>query len=88
MDKSQPERRQLAALRAEIAKRLKPVCEQWPAELFDGMVDDLAKITIKYDHVDPSSVVERRATDRMIDDLKDALKRSERGRNPEGGRKP
>ena len=88
MDNSQPERRQLTALRAEIAKRLKPVCEQWPDDLFDGMVDGLAKITLKYDHADPSSVVERRETDRMIDDMKDALKRSEDTGKPAGGRTP
>ena len=81
MNAPQPERRQLDALREEIAKRLKPVCEQWPAELFDGMVDGLANITLKYDHADPSSVVDRRATDRMIVDMKDALQRSEKSRD-------
>lgn len=81
MDAPQPERRQLAALREEIAKRLRPVCAQWPTELFDGMVDGLANITLKYEHADPSSVVDRRATDRVIDDMKDALQRSEKARD-------
>ena len=81
MSDPQPDRRQLDALREEIAKRLKPVCDQWPKELFDGMVDGLASITLKYDHADPSSVVDRRATDRMIDDMKDALHRSEKARD-------
>lgn len=88
MDDSKPERRQLAALRAEIAKRLKPVCDQWPSDLFDGMVDGLAKITLKYDLADPSSVVERRETDRMIENMKDALQRSEGSGKPESGRTP
>jgi hypothetical protein len=80
MTDPEPERRQLAALRAEIAQRLKPVCEQWPPELFEGMVDGLAKITQKYDHADPTGVVDRRATDRIIDDMKHALDRSAKTR--------
>ena len=83
MDEPQPDRRQLAALRAEIAKRLRPVCEQWPPELFDGMVEGLAQITLKYEHAAPTSVVDRRATDRMIDDMHDALRRSENSRDTE-----
>ena len=82
MNAPQPDRRQLDALREEIAKRLKPVCDQWPAQLFDGMVDGQAKITLKYDHADPSSVVDRRTTDRLIDEMKDALDRSEKTKNP------
>lgn len=81
MSDPKPDRRQLDALREEIAKRLKPVCEQWPSDLFDGMVDGLANITLKYDLANPSSVVDRRATDRMIDDMKDALQRSEKARD-------
>ena len=83
MSEPQPDRRQLAALRAEIAERLRPVCHQWPTQLFDDMVDGLADITFKYDHANPSSVVDRRATDRMIDDMKDALERSENARDKE-----
>ena len=80
MDKPEAERRQLTALRAEIAERLKAVCEQWPPDLFNHMVDGLAQITLKYDHADPSSVLDSDATDRMIDDMKDALQRSEDAR--------
>jgi hypothetical protein len=84
MDNESPERRQLAALRAEIAQRLKVVCEQWPPELFDGMVDGLAKITLKYDHADPTSVVDRRSTDRLIGEMTDALRRSEKSKDVDG----
>jgi hypothetical protein len=80
MSENQPERRQLTALRAEIAARLKPVCEQWPDELFENMVEGLARITLKYDLSSPTSVVDRRATDRMIEDMKDAVERSEKSR--------
>lgn len=79
-----PDRRQLAALRAEIAQRLRPVCEQWPPDLFEGMVDGLAKITLKYDHANPTAVVDRRTADRMIDDMKHSLERSVKNR--ESGR--
>jgi hypothetical protein len=83
MSEPQPDRRQLAALRAEIAARLKPVCQQWPTELFDDMVAGLADITLKYNFAHPSSVVDRRATDRMIDDMQDALDRSAKARDKE-----
>jgi hypothetical protein len=83
MSDNQPERRQLTALRAEIAARLKPVCEQWPDELFDNMVEGLARITLKYDVSSPTSAVDRRATDRMIEDMKDAVERSEKARGKE-----
>lgn len=74
------ERRQLAALRAEIAQRLRPVCEQWPLEQFDGMVDGLAKITLKYEHAEPTAVVDGGSTDRIIGDMKRALERSSKTR--------
>lgn len=80
MSEPEPERRRLTALRAEIAARLKPVCEQWPDGLFNDMVEGLAQITMKYDHAEPTSVVDRRATDRMIEDMKDAVQRSENSR--------
>ena len=83
MTDPEPERRQLAELRAEIAQRLKPVCEQWPPDLFDGMVDGLAKVTLKYEHADPTSVADRRTTDRIIGDLKHALERSAKTRESE-----
>ena len=76
--------RQLGAVRGEIAQRLRSVCQQWPPELFDGMVDGLAKITLKYEHAGPTSVVDRRTTDRVIDDRKFALERSAKTR--ESGR--
>ena len=83
MTDPEPERRQLAALRAAIAQRLRPVCQQWPPDLFDGMVDGLAKITLKYEHADPASVVEPRTTDRTVGDMSHAADRSAKARESE-----
>jgi hypothetical protein len=66
---------------ADLTKRLRPVCEQWPDALFTAMVEHLADITVKYDERLGVSNYDRRTTDRLIADLKEALKRSESVRN-------
>jgi len=38
----------LAALQADIAARLRPVCEGMPAEKFDELVRDIAAVKLKY----------------------------------------
>ena len=45
------------------------------------MVDKLADITLRYDGLSSVSTYDRRTTDRLVADLKDALSRSENGRN-------
>lgn len=60
---------------AELAARLRPVCAQWPQELFDEMVERLAEITLKYDR-SFGATYDRRSTERLIADLKEALNRS------------
>lgn len=67
----------LRALRREIAARLRQVCTDWPRDLFDSMVDRLASVTMKYEHGSPLLTYDRRSTDRLLEDLKAALARSE-----------
>ena len=71
----------LAALRDVIAARLRPVCENWPDERFNLMVDSIAAITLKYDVGEPTGVYDRRAADRLVDDLKDITRRVEEYRD-------
>ena len=71
----------LRALRREIAARLRHVCTDWPRDLFDSMVDRLATVTLKYEHGSGLLQYDRRSTDRLLEDLKAALARSERNHN-------
>lgn len=74
-----------AALVQELSKRLRPVCADWPDDLFNSMVDGLAAVTMKYEGTASPSTYDRRTTDRLVADLRDALGRSEetRGQQPE-----
>jgi hypothetical protein len=74
-------RSSLAVLRQEIAARLRHVCENWPEERFNFMVDSIAAITLKYGLAEPTSVYDRRSTDRLLDDLKDLSRRLEKLRD-------
>lgn len=65
------------ALIRELTTRLRPTCADWPDELFIAMVERLADITIKYSGHASVSTYDRRSSDRLIQDLKDALARSE-----------
>ncbi|MGH7638010.1 MAG: hypothetical protein ACREOK_10205 [Gemmatimonadaceae bacterium] len=72
--------RRLALIR-ELTIRLRPTCADWPDELFTAMVERLADITIKYSGHASISTYDRRSSDRLIADLKDALARSEATRD-------
>ena len=65
------------ALKGAIAARLKGVCESWPPELFETLVDQVASITAKYEHGGGLATYDRRATERMIGELKAATRKSE-----------
>lgn len=69
----------LRALKADISARLRPVCADWPAERFDSMVERLASITLRYIS-SPVGSYDRRATDRLVQELKETLERSEAAR--------
>ena len=71
-----PETRR-AALAHELTIRLRPVCADWPEELFDSMIRGLANVTLKYEGSASPSTHDRRSTDRLVADLRDALARNE-----------
>jgi hypothetical protein len=73
-------------LRDHIAARLMPVCEGWPRELFDEMVHGLTVITLKYDTTESALwQYDRRTTDRLIQEMRDAAERSQQLRTPKVG---
>ena len=67
----------LDALKGQLRARLRGVCAHWPDEQFEALIDQVANITYKYDRAMPAGSYDRRSTDRLIEDLKDALARSE-----------
>ena len=69
-----------AVLVEAISLRLKPVCEQWPPELFLGMVEQLADITIRYEGRYTEAEYDPTITEQIVADLKAALARSELSR--------
>ena len=74
----------LAALRDDIAARLKPVCEDWPAELFSQVVDNLASITLRYEGRATTATYDMRTTDALVSKLTDGLAKSQSVRTPSG----
>ena len=66
----------LEELHEDISFRLRPVCEEWPVELFDAMVSKLARITLKYELVTSVPQYDRRRTDKLVGELKSTLERS------------
>ena len=60
--------------------RLRPVCADWPEDMFEEVVRELAAITLKYEGSATPSLYDRRRTDRLVADLKDIVERSERNR--------
>ena len=63
----------LDEIRSAIRVRLQHVCEDWPPDLFDLMVERLAAITLKYESQGSASPYDRRGTDRLVADLRKVL---------------
>jgi hypothetical protein len=64
---------------AELSRRLRPVCMEFSQKDFDEMIEQLADITLKYDR-SGGLMYDRRNTDRLIADLRDALERNKAAR--------
>lgn len=73
----------LAAIVHDLQTRLGPACADWPPELFTSMVERLADITLRYEGRSSISTYDRRTTERLVADLKQALQREEKGRDRE-----
>ena len=85
----------LHAIRADLETRLRRVCAGWPASEFEAMLDRLAEVTLRYEGVAADELsarlpllYDRRATDRIIADLKETLERNQTARQPRKKRRP
>jgi hypothetical protein len=63
------------ALIEALTQRLRPLCADWPDDLFTPMIERIAEISLKYDRRG-AGVYDRRSSERLLNDLKDALERS------------
>jgi hypothetical protein len=73
-----------AALATAITARLRPLCMDWPEDLFAAMVERLTEITMKYEGRS-AAMYDRRSTETLVNELKAVLERSEAARGGEGG---
>ena len=64
--------------------RLRPVCADWPEDMFEEVVRELAAITLKYEGSATPSLYDRRRTERLVADLKEIIGRNQKVREDEG----
>lgn len=78
MDKRTPDPSlRLAALREDIASRLRRVCDGWPEERFEALVDHIATTTLKYEGKGGGTIYHSQFTDALVKRLTDGLNQSE-----------
>jgi hypothetical protein len=71
----------LAALREDIASRLRHVCVGWPEERVAAVVDHIATLTLKYEGRGGTTMYDVRSTDLLVKKLEEGLRQSEELRN-------
>ena len=64
-----------------LRARLRPVCADWPEDMFEEVVRELATITLKYEGSATPSLYDRRRTERLVEDLKEIIGRNEKARD-------
>jgi hypothetical protein len=64
-------------LRAEVESRLRPVCPDWPEELFQAVVSRIVELTIKYESGGAKAdlLLDPRISDDLFAEMKDAADR-------------
>ena len=67
-----------------MTARLRPLCADWPEDLFNAMIDRLTDITLRYEGRD-TAMYDRRSTDLLVSELKAVLEKSETARKADDG---
>jgi hypothetical protein len=67
------ERLRLQQLTDDLRVRLRGVCADWPEDMFDEVIRELAAITLKYEGTATPNQYDRRRTDRLVSDLKEIV---------------
>ena len=71
-----------AQIIADLNRRLRPLCADWPQDEFDAMVDQFADITLKYQGLLGIQGYDRRSSERLLEEMKTSLARSEALKRP------
>jgi hypothetical protein len=66
----------LAALREDIASRLRHLCADWPEERFAELIEHIATLTLKYEGKGGATIYDVRSTDALVKKLEEGLQRS------------
>ena len=70
-----PESARRVELRTSIASRLKGVCADWPPDVFDQMVSNLADITLRYEGANPASDTAA-VSDLLVEQMRELTRKS------------
>lgn len=71
-----------AVIIADLNRRLRPLCADWPEEEFRAMIDQFADITLKYQGLLGFDTYDRRSSERLLEEMKTTLARSEAMKRP------
>ena len=71
----------LAALREDLASRLRHICSDWPEERFAELVEHIAATTLKFEGKGGGTIYHIQYTDALVERLSDGLRLSEEFRN-------
>ena len=89
MSRESEKQLRLTALITSMSKRLRPVCEAWPQDVFDAMVHRLAAITVKYESISlPGGVYDNDETEQLIADMRAVLDKNQELRRKSGESTP
>jgi hypothetical protein len=78
------EHHRLDELTDNLRSRLRTVCADWPEDMFEEVIRELAAITLKYEGSATPTLYDRRRTDRLVTDLKDIVRRTRSARGDAG----
>lgn len=79
----------ITVLITSMSKRLRPVCESWPQDVFDAMIQRLAAITVKYESISlPGGVYDNEETQQLIADMRAVLDKNQELRRQSGESTP
>ena len=71
-----------AVIIADLNRRLRPLCADWPEEEFHAMIEQFADITLKYQGRLGFDAYDRRSSERLVEEMRTALARSEAMKRP------
>lgn len=66
-----------------MSNRLRPLCADWPDDVFNEMVRRLAEITLKYEGDATTGIYDRRTSERLRGELRTMLDATDEAKDGE-----